>query len=114
MKNITTFNTYQVIAHSTSVNTEIHGDKVLYPALGIADEAGEVAGKFKKLFRDKGGKYDDEFKAVIVKEMGDVLWYLAETATQLGLQLEDIATANVDKLLARKDKGTIHGDGDNR
>ena len=112
--NIVTFDTYQQLAHSTSLNTEIHGDKVLYPALGIADEAGEIAGKFKKLFRDKGGEYDEMFKADIVKEMGDVLWYLAETATQLDISLEEIATKNIDKLLSRKERNVLQGDGDNR
>jgi len=105
---------YQVDAHSTSLNTEIHGDKVLYPALGLTNEAGEVAGKLKKLFRDKGGEYSDEFKEVIIKELGDVLWYVAEVCTQLDISLDHVAYKNLVKLGKRKEEGKIQGDGDDR
>jgi NTP pyrophosphatase (non-canonical NTP hydrolase) len=108
------FDAYQEVAHSTSLNTDIHGDKVLYPALGLSDEAGEVAGKFKKLFRDKGGEYNLEFIKDIKKELGDVLWYIAEIATQLEIPLSHIAEENLDKLLSRKQRDQIQGDGDNR
>jgi len=112
MKN--SFDGYQTMAHSTSLNTEIHGDKVLYPAIGIGNEAGEFLGKFKKLFRDRGGVYDDQFKEDIKKELGDVLWYISETATQLDISLSEIADKNIDKLFSRKERNQIHGSGDNR
>jgi len=108
------FREYQELAHSTSLNTEINGDKLVYPILGLANEAGEVAGKLKKLFRDKNGVVDDEFKKMISSELGDVLWYLSETAIQLDIDLSTIATINIDKLFKRKEEGKIKGSGDNR
>ena len=105
---------YQEDAHSTSLNTDIRGDTVLYPVLGLANEAGEVAGKFKKLFRDKNGEYDEEFKEAITKELGDVFWYLAEVCTQLDIELEIVAYWNLVKLGKRQAEDKIKGDGDDR
>lgn len=105
---------YQILAHTTSKNTDIKGEKVLYAVLGLGDEAGEVLGKFKKLYRDYDGVYDDKFKETIIKELGDVLWYIAEIATQLDICLEDIANQNIIKLYDRMDRNVICGSGDNR
>lgn len=88
---------------------------VVYPALALNEEAGEVAGKVKKQWRDKGGDfYELEFKLDVMKEMGDVLWYLAELADELGVNLEAVAAMNLEKLEDRKVRGTLHGSGDNR
>ena len=108
------FDNYQKIAHSTSLNTDIGGNEVLYPVLGLADEAGEVMGKFKKLYRDKNGVIDEEFKSEVTGELSDVLWYLAEICTKLNIKLSDVAEQNIKKLLDRKARGKLQGSGDKR
>lgn len=87
---------------------------IVYPTLGLTNEAGEVAGKVKKLFRDKGGRISDADRAALKMELGDVLWYLAQICTELGLDLGEVAAANLAKLDSRKERGTIGGDGDER
>ncbi len=82
--------------------------------LGLVDEAGEVAGKLKKLYRDKKGILDDDYKKLIAKELGDVLWYLSALSRKLGFSLSEIAEMNLEKLNSRKERGRLHGDGDNR
>jgi NTP pyrophosphatase (non-canonical NTP hydrolase) len=85
-----------------------------YPALGLAGEAGEVAEHAKKAIRDDGGTVTDERRAAMVKELGDVLWYTAQLATELGLDLDAIAQANLDKLRSRQRRGVLSGSGDER
>lgn len=83
--------------------------ELYYLAMGITSEAGEIAGKVKKLLRD--GKYDP---GALAFEIGDVLWYCARLADAIGYDLEDLMTININKLLKRKDAGTIQGSGDYR
>lgn len=90
------------------------GQKFVYPTLGLASEAGELAGKVKKIFRDHGGKVDEETRAAIEKELGDVLWYVAQVATDFNLSLEDVGKKNIEKLASRLERGVVRGDGDNR
>lgn len=78
-----------------------------YPALGLAGEAGEVAEHAKKAIRDHGGEVSEERRAAMAKELGDVLWYVAQLASELGLELEDVAQANLDKLLAPAARGAL-------
>jgi NTP pyrophosphatase (non-canonical NTP hydrolase) len=85
-----------------------------YPALGLAGEAGEVAEHAKKAIRDDGGRIGDERKAALAKELGDVLWYVAQLATELDLQLDAVAQLNLDKLLSRQERGVLSGSGDDR
>jgi len=85
-----------------------------YPALGLAGEAGEVAEHAKKTIRDDGGEVSDERRAAIAKELGDVLWYVAQLASELGLELEDIARENLEKLFSRQRRGVLSGSGDER
>jgi NTP pyrophosphatase (non-canonical NTP hydrolase) len=85
-----------------------------YPALGLAGEAGEVAEHAKKAIRDDGGTVGDERKAAMAKELGDVLWYVAQIATELGLDLDEIAEQNLAKLLSRQERGVLSGSGDDR
>jgi NTP pyrophosphatase (non-canonical NTP hydrolase) len=85
-----------------------------YPALGLAGEAGEVAEHVKKAIRDDGGDVGDERKAAMAKELGDVLWYVAQIATELGLDLDQIAEQNLAKLLSRQQRGVLSGSGDER
>ena len=114
------FNEYQKKAHETAsypcgtIGKEAHAVNYLYPALGLAEEAGEVAGKYAKAIRDNHGVIDHDRETAIVKELGDVMWFVAELATCLGVKLEDIAQKNLDKLASRKERGVIHGSGDNR
>ena len=104
------FNEYQKLARSTAVYPEEY--KVIYPALGLCGEAGEVAEKIKKTIR--GDSSLDEVSGNIAGELGDVLWYLAILADDLGFDLDKIAHWNVDKLNRRWRKNQIKGDGDNR
>lgn len=85
-----------------------------YPTLGLASEAGEVAGHAKKAIRDDGGTVSEERKAAMSKELGDVLWYVAQIATELGLDLGEVAEQNLAKLLSRKERGVLSGSGDDR
>lgn len=85
-----------------------------YPALGLCGEAGEVADHAKKTIRDDGGSITDARRAAMAAELGDVLWYLAQLATELELDLGQIAQANLDKLLSRQRRGVLSGEGDDR
>jgi NTP pyrophosphatase (non-canonical NTP hydrolase) len=87
---------------------------VVFPVLGLTNEAGEVAGKVKKIFRDRGGVITPEDREALKLELGDVLWYLAEICTQLDIKLEDVAQANIEKIRGRRARGTLAGDGDAR
>lgn len=85
-----------------------------YPTLGLLNESGEFAGKVKKIFRDKKGKISKEDKEALKGELGDVFWYFTQICTELGLSLEDVAEANLDKLFSRLKRNKIKGEGDNR
>jgi len=107
------FAEYQKRARQTAAYPVI-GHGVIYPTLGLANEAGEVSGKIKKIFRDKDGVIAAADRTALAAELGDVLWYLAQVATELGLSLEEIAAHNIEKLLDRQSRGKIRGDGDDR
>lgn len=96
----------------TSVDLKSPG--FLEKVLGLVGEAGEAADKIKKIIRDKGGYASEEDRAEITKELGDVLWYLANVARYLGVSLSDIAEGNIKKLSSRKNRNKLHGEGDNR
>ena len=87
---------------------------LLSQVFGLVGESGEVAEKFKKLIRDKKGEITDEDKQEILKELGDILWYVNSVSTLLGSSLEEVAQKNLDKVLSRKDRGVTTGSGDNR
>ncbi|MBI4599540.1 nucleoside triphosphate pyrophosphohydrolase family protein [Candidatus Uhrbacteria bacterium] len=108
-----TFATYQKESRKTVVYPA-PGNNMVYPTLGLAAEAGEVANKVKKVLRDNSGQFTETYIQDISAEVGDVLWYCAQIATELGLSLEDIATKNLDKLFSRMDRGALHGSGDER
>ena len=107
------FNDYQTKSRKTAKYPVI-GHAVIYPALGLVNEAGEVAGKIKKVFRDRDGQVSEEVREALKAELGDVLWYIAQVATELDLSLDEIAEHNIAKLYDRLERGTIQGDGDNR
>lgn len=106
------FKEYQEKASTTAVYPVEH--KVIYPTLGLNGEAGEVAEKVKKVIRDSDGEFTPEKIQELKKEIGDVLWYVSALCTDLGLDMGEVAQANIDKLFSRKDRGVIHGNGDNR
>lgn len=86
----------------------------IYGSLAMCGEAGELAGKIKKLYRDKAGALDPEYRAAMLDELGDILWYLTYTAHVLGFNLADVMNRNVIKLNDRARRGTQAGDGDHR
>ncbi len=107
------FAEYQKLSRRTAKYPAI-GHPIVYPTLGLTNEAGEVAGKIKKLFRDRGGQLDEAVRADLLSELGDVLWYLTQIAVELGFTLEEVAAHNIAKLADRQARGVIRGDGDHR
>lgn len=111
-----TLDAYQARAKSTALYSP--DVRILYPALKLAGEAGEVAEKLGKFMRDEGYRPGDvmnaEQREKLVKELGDVLWYVANLAADLGVSLEHVAAVNLEKLQSRKARGVIAGSGDDR
>ena len=107
------FTDYQTKSRKTAKYPAI-GHPVIYPTLGLTNEAGEVAGKIKKIFRDKEGVIGEAEREALKGELGDVLWYLAQVCTELNLTLDEVAEHNLEKLYSRLERGKIGGDGDNR
>ncbi len=107
------FNDYQKAAAKTATYPNV-GNNYIYPVLGLNGEAGEVAEKIKKVIRQENGIISEERRQEIAKELGDVLWYVAQMASELGLSLGSVAQMNVDKLASRQDRGVLHSSGDNR
>lgn len=107
-----TLNEYQQKALETALYPQEF--KIIYPALGLTGEAGECADKVKKVIRDNNKEFTCEKKLEIAKEIGDVLWYCATLANDIGFSLETIGQMNYDKLCSRKRRGVISGNGDNR
>lgn len=105
---------YQARALETARFPDIGGHRCVYPALGLANESGEVLGKIKKLFRDRGGDVTPEFREKLRQELGDVLWYVAVLGDAFDLRLSDVAEANLEKLADRAARGAIRGEGDDR
>ena len=104
---------YQANARKTAIYPS--DSHVIYPVLGLAGEKGEVCEKLKKQIRDNDGRLDDEkFLDDVEKELGDVLWYVANLASDLKLNMDQIAKRNLDKLRSRKKRGKLQGSGDNR
>lgn len=106
-----TFKQYQSFTATTAIYPN-SGKNPEYPTLGLAGEAGEIANKVKKMQRDNLSTHDlSEF---ISKEIGDVLWYCSQLATEFGLSLNNIAVENMEKLSDRQERGVLQGSGDNR
>jgi NTP pyrophosphatase (non-canonical NTP hydrolase) len=104
---------YQRRSRATAVYPDA-GANLTYPALGLCGESGEAAEKVKKAIRDDGGELTDERRAALGAELGDVLWYVAQLATEAGLDLDEVAEANLRKLLSRREREVLQGSGDFR
>ena len=113
------FDEYQEKVKKYDLFDDSRVDNLAEPAfsekvLGLVGEAGETADKVKKIIRDKKGVASDEDKDAIKKEMGDVLWYIANVSRYLGFDLSDVAKTNIDKLESRYQRNKLHGAGDER
>jgi NTP pyrophosphatase (non-canonical NTP hydrolase) len=112
-----TFASYSRAAESTAIypgQGEGGLTGIIYTTLGLTNEAGEVAGKLKKIMRDSGGTITEEHRKALASEAADTLWYLDRLAAELGTSLQALATANAAKLADRMERGVIQGSGDNR
>jgi NTP pyrophosphatase (non-canonical NTP hydrolase) len=112
-----TFTDYQITSSATAVYPDkdsLGGSGIIYCALGLCGETGEVAEKIKKVLRDHNGQFHADTIAAIKLELGDVLWYIAQLATKLGLSLDAIAKANIQKTQDRQKRGQLGGSGDDR
>jgi NTP pyrophosphatase (non-canonical NTP hydrolase) len=111
------FSEYQERTADTDVGTSAQ-DKLrpgwMYYVLGVGGEAGELLEKIKKLFRDSNGQITVKFQKMVIKEVGDILWYLARLCTHLGIDFNEVAETNLSKLKSRMERDKIHGDGDER
>ena len=111
------FKTYQEEVDKASFYPDAHTgslESIVYGALALNGEAGEVAEKVKKIWRDKNGEFGADDKHAVVKELGDTLFYITRIASELGYSLETVAEINVAKFQYRKSMGTLQGSGDNR
>lgn len=111
---MTTFNEYQAQTSSTAIYPG-QGETIglLYCGLGLG-EAGEIQGKIKKVLRDDSGNLTQEKREAIAAELGDLLWYASQLATELGVSLNTVAQQNLDKLADRKARDVLQGSGDER
>lgn len=105
------FDEYQKFAVATA---DPCAKEPLYLAVGLCEEAGEVAGKVKKVIRDHHGFFTFEQSNAVATELGDALWYLANQAHRMGFTLSEIAELNMRKIKSRIDRNTLHGEGDER
>ncbi len=113
-----TFDEYQVKAESTNLTPaeapELLSISFMDKLLGLVGESGELADKIKKILRDKQGQWTEEDRQELIKELGDVLWYIAALAPLLGVSMEEVARRNLEKLAGRKQRNELSGKGDNR
>jgi NTP pyrophosphatase (non-canonical NTP hydrolase) len=116
---IATLKGYEICALETALYPQ-KGNNILYPALKLAGEAGEFADKVGKYWRNTGvpfpslGDYTEEQRRELLKELGDVLWYITACANELDSDLETVANMNINKLRDRNARGVIKSEGDNR
>jgi len=112
------FKTYQAQAILTDLfggkKQPIDSHAFLAQLLGLMGETGEIAEKFKKIYRDRNGVFTDDDRTEMTKELGDVLWYISVVSTYLGISLEDVANLNLEKLKSRQQRDALGGSGDNR
>jgi NTP pyrophosphatase (non-canonical NTP hydrolase) len=108
---------YRVVGlKSENGNAKIGGGvfNLFYATLGLTGEAGEVANKVKKIYRDNDGELTEEKREELKGELGGVLWYVTALAQELDLTLEELFQYNYDQITDRQERGVLHGSGDNR
>jgi NTP pyrophosphatase (non-canonical NTP hydrolase) len=124
------FNEYQAFTRTTAKYQDAcHSEsaKIVYCLFGLAGEMGESFEKLKKVLRVDGfdgiemalfpslkTAESERFRELMKKEMGDILWYLARLADEMGMSFQDVAATNVAKLSDRKVRGVLHAEGDER
>ena len=96
------------------VSTDLKAVGFIEKVLGLVGEAGETADKIKKILRDKDGVVSEEDRELIIKELGDTLWYIASISRYLGVSLSEVAKGNIEKLESRYQRNVLHGEGDKR
>jgi NTP pyrophosphatase (non-canonical NTP hydrolase) len=106
------FNEYQIKSRKFAIYRK-KNNNLIYPLLGLIGESGEIAEKIKRVIRGDT-KFDKKLQIETAKELGDVLWYLSQLASELNIKLEDVANNNIKKLESRKERNKIKGKGDNR
>lgn len=109
-----TFDEYQKESTKTALYSREHNQHLYYLTLGLVGEAGEIANKIKKIIRDENGVLSDEKRELVKGELGDVLWYMSQLATEMGLSFDTVAAENLKKLFSRLERGKIQGSGDTR
>lgn len=114
IKNNLSFTAYADAAGQTATYPGRGTGVLTYPVLGLNGEAGEVAEKLKKIIRDHDGQISDTQRDALIKELGDVLWYVAACCHELNVPMDEVAQKNLDKLASRKQRGVISGSGDER
>ena len=117
MESLMHFSEYEDIAKKSAIYPKDKFDGVVYTAIGLSNESGEVLGKLKKIIRDFNGSFSEgvnQNREDLVEELGDVLWYLCMLGNEIGSSLEEIAKRNNEKLSSRLQNRTIQGNGDNR
>ncbi|MFZ5982700.1 MAG: nucleoside triphosphate pyrophosphohydrolase family protein [Patescibacteria group bacterium] len=107
------FNEYQKKSRKSFIYPK-PGKNLIFPVLGLCGESGEVAEKVKKLIRDKGSRIDNSTKEGLKEELGDVIWYVSQIASELEIPLEEIINKNIQKISDRKKRKVLHGSGDRR
>lgn len=113
-KTTLSFEAFEHGAGSTATYPDRGTGALTYPVLGLNGEAGEVAEKLKKIIRDHGGEIDATQRDALIKELGDVLWYVAACCHELDVPMQEVARRNLEKLASRKQRGVISGTGDER
>jgi NTP pyrophosphatase (non-canonical NTP hydrolase) len=112
------FNDYQKKAIVTDVlggkPQPITSQAFFAQLLGLVGETGEIAEKFKKIYRDKNGEFGPNELQEVTKELGDIMWYISVVCTYLGISLQDVAELNIEKLKSRMQRNVLNGSGDNR
>lgn len=112
------FDSYQAKAIQTDLfykaDRDINSKAFIAKLLGLVGETGEIAEKFKKIYRDKNGEMSEDQFSDMKKELGDVLWYVSTLSTYLGFNLSDVANTNIKKLASRSKRDKLRGSGDNR
>ena len=107
-------NDYQRQSRKFAIYQKKDANNFIYPLLGLLGESGEIAEKMKRVLREDKDPMEKITREEIIKELGDVLWYIAQLSTELQVSLEEVAKINLIKLSSRKKRNKLKGEGDNR